>query len=250
MQLKVFFSIFFVIVCIFVTSCDNLTTSKPNPSKNAPTTAIVSASPEITTTALVTSISQFHELSATFFLNETFKSTEMAISDSLQLIVADPSSKYPNAYISDDKVIKQIGKSYEMQHPPGQGIVWRFIFQATAEGTSSINIRTASEGPELTFPVVVTNTFLIPTRPKYNVTFKVQSPVPVVLWSVNLGGQQSISRDANPITFIGVPNGTYYYSFDYSLIPSDGRKGTGDDTVAINGADKEVIVTLSLSPKQ
>lgn len=190
------------------------------------------AYPETTMTVVITTISQRHD----FYENDTGKSTEMAVGDTLQITVNSPYFQSLNSYSTDDNVIKQTGREGEVLTPPGKGVNWVFDFEAIAEGTSSINIGISPEAVASTYHVVVVKTFLTPTRPKYNVTFKESSPAGV-MWSVTLGGQQSQYTEASSITFIGVPDGYYDY---------DARSYSVDEggVVGVNGADQEVIVLL------
>jgi hypothetical protein len=64
-------------------------------------------------------------------------------------------------------------------------------------------------------------------------------PALSTVWTVTLGDQQSPSTGASSITFVGIPDGIYNYSFEYSL-PSGSNHATS--FVTINGANKEVMV--------
>jgi hypothetical protein len=200
----------------------------------------LSSSPEMTTTVSISSISQVHLLYGNEAVKQNYDTIVMAINDTLAITVNGPSLQEPNAYISDDNVIKQTGRIQgPLAHPPGQGLIWLFIFQAMTEGTSSISIGPSPETANLTIPVAVIKTFFTSNTPKYNVTFKLKPPAPSAVWTVTVGDQQSPSTDASSITFVGIPDGLYNYSFEYSL-PSGSNHATSFFT--INGANKEVMV--------
>src|ERR1017187_1464331 len=149
--------------------------STPIPSQNASLTAPpaasipamatnppLSSSPEITTTVSIASISQVHQLYGDEEVKQAYEPPVMAINDTLAITFHGPSLQQPNAYISDDNMIKQTGRIQSPPaHPPGQGLNWLYTFQAMTEGTSSISIGPSPETANLTIPVVVIKTFLI-----------------------------------------------------------------------------------------
>ena len=213
------------------------------PTASIPITATsqpIPSSPESTTTVSISSIPQIHWLYGNEAVKQTYDSIVMAINDTLKITVNGPSVQQPNAYISDDNVIMQTGRIQSPPAlPPGQGLAWLFTFQAMTEGTSSISVGPSPETANLTIPVAVIKTLFISNTPKYNVTFKLNPPAPSAVWTVTLGDQQSPSTGASSITFVGIPDGIYNYSFEYSL-PSGSNHATS--FVTINGANKEVMV--------